>query len=240
MEDTKTTWMTVTDAAKLLQVSSQTIRRRIKSGEYNARMEGGQYLVSQADVEQDASSPSNILATDVASLQIQVKSLRDKNQSLREQVLELEIEKVRGEGAREQIHILEERIREYGTNQSQWEKARTESVELKSKLVRLEIENAALEERNQLLHGRVEQLEQEKENMLELRERLTELEKGNAELAERNELFQQNVRSLEEDKAYLQERIVVLETQVTTLTPRALPKPSLIDRFKGLFGRAPD
>jgi len=51
-------------------------------------------------------------------------------------------------------------------------------------------------------------------------------------LREQNRMLQQRVRELEADKAYLQERIVALEKLIETLTPQALPKPSLRERVK--------
>ena len=67
-------------------------------------------------------------------------------------------------------------------------------------------------------------------HIVELENRIRELEKDKATLQER-------IRELEADKAYLQERIVALEKLLESLTPKALPKPSLRERIRRIFRR---
>ena len=50
--------------------------------------------------------------------------------------------------------------------------------------------------------------------------------------------LKERIRELEADKAYLQERIVTLEKLLESLTPKALPKPSLRERIKRIFKRS--
>jgi len=51
------------------------------------------------------------------------------------------------------------------------------------------------------------------------------------------QMLRERIRELEADKAYLQERIIALERQIESLIPKALPKPSLRERIRGLFRR---
>ena len=62
---------------------------------------------------------------------------------------------------------------------------------------------------------------------------------GTIVLSERDrEVLQERVRDLERDKAYLQERIVTLERLLESLTPKALPRPSLRERIRRIFRRS--
>ncbi|RLB06043.1 MAG: hypothetical protein DRN90_00640 [Thermoproteota archaeon] len=56
-------------------------------------------------------------------------------------------------------------------------------------------------------------------------------------LREQIEMMRERIRDLEADKAYLQQRIVALEELVKSLTPKALPKPPLRERIRGIFRR---
>ena len=81
--------------------------------------------------------------------------------------------------------------------------------------------------RTEFLRDENEKLRQE---VSDLRQRLSQLETE-------NENLRQRVRDLEADKAYLQQRIVALEELVKSLTPKALPKPPLRERIRGIFRR---
>ena len=61
------------------------------------------------------------------------------------------------------------------------------------------------------------------------------LREQNQALQEQNRILQKRIGELEADKAYLQERIIILEELVKSLTPKALPKPSLWMRIKAAF-----
>ena len=71
-----------------------------------------------------------------------------------------------------------------------------------------------------------------------LRQEVSELRGRLSQLETENENLRRRVRELEADKAYLQERIVSLEELVKSLTPKALPKPSLWERIRNRFRRA--
>ncbi|RLG19528.1 hypothetical protein DRN74_06720 [Candidatus Micrarchaeota archaeon] len=68
--------------------------------------------------------------------------------------------------------------------------------------------------------------------------RLAELEDRIRELERDREVLQERVRDLERDKAYLQERIITLERLLESLTPKALPRPSLRERVRRIFRRS--
>ena len=71
-----------------------------------------------------------------------------------------------------------------------------------------------------------------------LRQEISELRVRLSQLETENENLRRRVRELEADKAYLQERIVSLEELVKSLTPKALPKPPLWERIKGMFRKS--
>ena len=71
-----------------------------------------------------------------------------------------------------------------------------------------------------------------------LRQEVSQLRGRLSQLETENENLRQRVRELEADKAYLQERIVSLEELVKSLTPKALPKPPLWERIKGMFRKS--
>jgi len=68
-----------------------------------------------------------------------------------------------------------------------------------------------------------------------LRQEVSELRGRMSQFETENENLRRRVRELEADKAYLQERIVTLEELIKSLTPKALPKPPLWERIKGIF-----
>lgn len=82
-------WYTVSEAARLLEVSPETIRRRIKLGEYVTKKEGRNYLIKLEGISQ---SPLQItdMITDkeraISQLEHDKKLLEERNQRLQEQI----------------------------------------------------------------------------------------------------------------------------------------------------------
>jgi len=70
-----------------------------------------------------------------------------------------------------------------------------------------------------------------------LRREVSQLRGRLSQLETENENLRKRVRELEADKAYLQERVVTLEELLKSLTPKALPKPSLKERIKRFLTR---
>jgi excisionase family DNA binding protein len=69
---------------------------------------------------------------------------------------------------------------------------------------------------------------------------VTQLEGDIRLLEERSKMLEQKVRELEEDKGFLLRQIAEKDQLIGKLTPLALPMPrrSLKDRFRGLFGKS--
>lgn len=91
-------WYTVTEAATLLGVSSQTVRRRISSGELESKKEENRRYVK---VEQD----------DIPELKLNNMCITDDTQSDRHEY-ELRILEERNQNLQEKMASLKERIRE--------------------------------------------------------------------------------------------------------------------------------
>jgi excisionase family DNA binding protein len=86
-------WYTVSEVASMLGVSTETVRRRIKAGEYESKIEGNKYLVKLTDASNLTPQIAGICATDVPQMEYEFKLLRERNQMLENRVQELEEDK---------------------------------------------------------------------------------------------------------------------------------------------------
>lgn len=90
-------WYTVSELAALLGVSTETIRRRIRSGEYEVKKEGNKYLIKFTDVVKLTQQVPDTVSIDIDSrmtlLETELRHLREQNQMLRERIRELEADK---------------------------------------------------------------------------------------------------------------------------------------------------
>ena len=94
-------WYTVSEAASLLGVSTETIRRNIKSGKIEGKKEGNQYVVkltnvSNSDQHNVAQMTDNVAQmTDMKLLQLEsnAKLLEERNQMLEQRLRDLEEDK---------------------------------------------------------------------------------------------------------------------------------------------------
>ncbi|RKY02966.1 MAG: hypothetical protein DRJ51_05905 [Thermoprotei archaeon] len=90
-------WYTVSELAALLGVSTETIRRRIRSGEYEVKKEGNKYLVKFTDVDKLTQQVTDTVSIDADSrttlLETELRYLREQNQMLKERIRELETDK---------------------------------------------------------------------------------------------------------------------------------------------------
>lgn len=82
-------WITVKEAARMLGVSPDTVRYRIKKGDLEARVEGNKYLVNRESVEEMIRKQREISAEDSAKISAMETELR----MLKEKVRELEADK---------------------------------------------------------------------------------------------------------------------------------------------------
>ena len=87
-------WYTVSEAAGLLGVSTETIRRHIKSGKVEGRKEGNQYVVKLTNVsELDQHNVAQVTDIKLVQLEGNVKLLEERNQMLEKRLNELENDK---------------------------------------------------------------------------------------------------------------------------------------------------
>ena len=87
-------WYTVSEVASLLGVSTETIRRHIKSGKIEGKKEGNQYVVKLTNVSN--SDQHNVTQmTDMKLLQFEsnAKLLEERNQMLEQRLRDLEKDK---------------------------------------------------------------------------------------------------------------------------------------------------
>ena len=82
------TWCSIQEAAEILGVSYQTVRRRILSGDLEAKKEGRWYFVKYSDVEKLAEHMKNTQKPDKTQLEIamELKLANEKIQMLQEQI----------------------------------------------------------------------------------------------------------------------------------------------------------
>jgi excisionase family DNA binding protein len=89
-------WYTVSEAASLLSVSTETVRRRIRTGKIEGRKQGNQYVVKLTSVSDFvAQSVPQVTAMSMAQLENDVRLLEERNRMLEKRVRELE-EKTKG------------------------------------------------------------------------------------------------------------------------------------------------
>jgi len=87
-------WYTVSEASSLLGVSTETVRRHIKSGKVDGRKEGNQYVVKLTNTnETDQHNVAQMTDMKLNQLESEKKLLEEHNQMLRERVSELEQDK---------------------------------------------------------------------------------------------------------------------------------------------------
>jgi excisionase family DNA binding protein len=87
-------WYKVSEAARLLGISTETIRRHIKSGKIEGKKEGNQYVVKLTNVSN--SDQHNVAQmTDMKLLQFEsnTKLLEERNQVLEQRLRDLEKDK---------------------------------------------------------------------------------------------------------------------------------------------------
>ena len=92
-------WYTVSEAASILNVSTETIRRYIRSGKLEGRKDGKQWMVKLEDAGQSRPQMTDDVATSVAT---DVVRLEYENERLEE----------RNRMLQDQINMLKERIKE--------------------------------------------------------------------------------------------------------------------------------
>ena len=87
-------WYTVSEAASLLGVSTETIRRHIKSGKIEGKKEGNQYVMKLTNVS-NADQHNVTQMTDMKLLQLEsnTKLLEERNQMLEQRLRDLEEDK---------------------------------------------------------------------------------------------------------------------------------------------------
>lgn len=93
-------WYTVTEAAKTLDVSPETIRRRLRLGELEGEKDGNMWRVRVDDISNDYRDVADNTTQNVVRLESKVELLQEKNQmfqeqigSLKERIRELETDK---------------------------------------------------------------------------------------------------------------------------------------------------
>lgn len=97
-------WYTVSEAANMLNISTETVRRYIRSGKLEGRKDGKQWMVKLEDVGQSRPQMTDNLATPVATDAVRLKfekerleernrMLQDQIDMLRERIKELEADK---------------------------------------------------------------------------------------------------------------------------------------------------
>lgn len=94
-------WCSVQEAAELLGVSTETIRKRIKDGTLRGRKEGRRYLVSRQDLERY-----------LANIRPRVGQAVEEGRSRAELEMELRFANEKIELLQEQVEALKERIRD--------------------------------------------------------------------------------------------------------------------------------
>mgnify|MGYP000415604293 CR=1 FL=1 len=83
-------WCSVQEAAEMLGVSAETVRKRIKDGILRGRKEGRKYLVSRQDVEQHLANITPTIGLkvgqDTGQLEMELRLANERIRMLQEQI----------------------------------------------------------------------------------------------------------------------------------------------------------
>jgi len=104
------TWCSIQEAAEILGVSYQTVRRRIMSGDLEVRREGRRYFIKLSDVEKLVEQMENVSKQSkidqIISMEVELKLANERIKALQEQI------EILKEQHAEQLSTLRERIKE--------------------------------------------------------------------------------------------------------------------------------